>query len=122
VSRRALRALILFSVLSPCLCVSVVKSVFAAGFVPGTEDVPLMPGLAPTEKPVVFDKPQGRIVEAAARGKVTRDGVRRFYKETLPGLGWREEAGEWRREAEALRIETKGRDGDLRVEFSLSPR
>jgi hypothetical protein len=100
----------------------VVKSVFAAGFVPGTEDVPLMPGLATTEKPVVFDKPQGRIVEAAAKGKVTREGVRRFYKETLPGLGWREEAGEWRREAEALRIETKGRDGDLRVEFSLSPR
>jgi hypothetical protein len=100
----------------------VVKSVFAAGFVPGTEDVPLMPGLAPTDRPVVFDKPQGRIVETAAKGKVTREGVRRFYKETLPGLGWREEAGEWRREAEALRIETKGRDGDLRVEFSLSPR
>ena len=34
-------------------------------FVAGTEDVPLMPGLTPVQgSSLVFDKPQGRIVEA----------------------------------------------------------
>ncbi|HEX7969421.1 MAG TPA: hypothetical protein VF502_14470, partial [Stellaceae bacterium] len=48
----------------------------AGDFVPGTEDVPLMPGLASVAgSSLVFDKPQGRIVEAQATGKVTRNAV-----------------------------------------------
>lgn len=101
----------------------VAGSALAAVFVPGTEDVPLMPSLRPVANSnVVFDKPEGRIVESAARGKVTRAAVRRFYAETLPGLGWREEGGMWRREGEALAIDMKGRDGDLTVGFTLTPR
>jgi hypothetical protein len=92
-------------------------------FVPGTEDLPLMPGLtAVANSGVVFDKPQGRIVEASARGKVTRDAVRRFYGETLPGLGWVADKDGWRRESEELKIDFKGRDGDLTVGFTLTPR
>jgi hypothetical protein len=96
----------------------------AEDFVPGTEDLPLMPGLvAVANSGVVFDKPQGRIVEAQAKGKVKRDAVERFYGETLPALGW-ENAGRqrWRREKEALAIDIKGRDGAITVGFTLTPR
>jgi hypothetical protein len=96
----------------------------AEGFVAGTEDVPLMPGLAPVAgSALAFDKPQGRIVEAQARGKVTRTAVRRFYGESLPQLGWTPAGPEtWQRERETLRLELGGSDGDLTVGFTLSPR
>jgi hypothetical protein len=96
----------------------------AGEFVAGTEDLPLMPGLAAVAgSSLVFDKPQGRIVEAQATGKVTRAAVRRFYETTLPELGWKAEGPQsWRREGERLRIDIKGRDGDVRVGFTLSPR
>ena len=41
----------------------------AQQFVPGTEDVPLMRELALVkDSDLVFDKPEGRIIEASARG------------------------------------------------------
>ncbi|HZS82792.1 MAG TPA: hypothetical protein VFA50_07960 [Stellaceae bacterium] len=94
------------------------------GFVAGTEDVPLMAGLHNIEEALlVFDKPEGRIVEAEARGRVKRAAVEKFYAATLPELGWTADGRDaWRREGEGLRIEFKGRDGDLRVGFTLSPR
>ena len=53
-------------------------------FVAGTEDLPLMPGLAAVAgSSLVFDKPQGRIVEAQAAGKVSRSAVQSFYGTTL---------------------------------------
>jgi len=96
----------------------------AAGFVAGTEDVPLMPGLAPMAgSALTFDKPEGRIVEAQASGKVTRAAVQQFYAAALPQLGWTPAGAEtWRREHETLRLDYKGRDGELTVGFTLSPR
>jgi hypothetical protein len=96
----------------------------ADSFVAGTEDVPLMPGLAPIAgSSLTFDKPQGRIVEAQAAGKVTRVAVHRFYAATLPQLGWTEAGADtWRRESETLRLDFRGHDGDLTVGFTLSPR
>lgn len=95
----------------------------AGAFVAGTEDVPLMPGLAEVEgSSFVFDKPQGRIVETQAAGKVTRAAVHSFYAGALPQLGWKSAGADaWRREGEVLRLDFKGRDGDLTVGFSLSP-
>jgi len=95
----------------------------AADFVAGTEDVPLMPGLAPVDgATLAFDKPEGRIVEAKAHGKLARAGVRDFYGATLPQLGWSAGGGDvWRREGEVLRLDFRGRDGDLTVGFTLSP-
>jgi hypothetical protein len=94
------------------------------GFLAGTEDVPLMPGLHNEPNTlVVFDKPQGRIVEAEARGKVTRAAVEKFYAASLPELGWKADGPDgWQRDEEELRIDFKGHDGDLRVAFSLAPR
>ena len=96
----------------------------ADSFVAGTEDVPLMPGLAPVAgSALAFDKPQGRIVEAQASGKVTRAAVHQFYAATLPQLGWKPAGADaWRREGETLRLDFHGRDGDLAVGFTLSPR
>ena len=96
----------------------------ADSFVAGTEDVPLMPGLAPVAgSALAFDKPQGRIVEAQASGKVTRSAVHQFYAASLPQLGWKPAGADaWRRDGETLRLEFHGRDGDLTVGFTLSPR
>jgi hypothetical protein len=96
----------------------------APDFVAGTEDVPLMPGLRNQENTlVVFDKPQGRIVEVEARGRVTRAAAEKFYADSLPPLGWvADGTHRWRRDGEGLRLDIKGRDGDLRVAFSLLPR
>jgi len=96
----------------------------AADFVPGTEDVPLMPGLVTVDgSSIVFDKPEGRIVESAAHGAVSRYDVTRFYAQSLPPLGWRRvgAGNSWRREGEKLRLDFRGPDGDLTVGFSLSP-
>jgi hypothetical protein len=93
-------------------------------FVAGTEDVPLMPGLQPVAgSSLVFDKPQGRIVEAQAAGKTSRDAVHDFYAATLPQLGWKAAGGNvWRRDGEVLRLDFHDHDGALTVGFTLSPR
>lgn len=96
-------------------------------FVAGLEDLPLMPGLSTLEDAaVVFDTPQGRIVEAFATGAVSRAAIEAFYAETLPQLGWTQaDGGSWRREGEALRLEfvegSENRGQGLIVRFALSP-
>ena len=78
------------------LCLALLALAFASiatyaadAFVTGTEDLPLMPGLAIVDGAgVVFDTPQGRIVEAYAKGTARRDAVLDFYAATLPQLGW----------------------------------
>lgn len=91
-------------------------------FLSGTEDLPLMPGL--TEDPdaaMVFESPQGRVLEAEARGDLGLAAVRAFYADTLPQLGWTP-AGDDRftRAGEQLRLEyTAG--PPLAVHFFLAP-
>jgi hypothetical protein len=97
----------------------------AQRFVPGTEDLPLMKELAPVKgADLVFDKPEGRIVEATARGKVTRKAVESFYGATLPQLGWKPavSADTWTRETETLHLDFSGHDGDLWITFTLLPK
>jgi len=95
-------------------------------FVDGIEDLPLMPGLRErAERTLVFDTPQGRIVEAFASGTVAPGAVLDFYAETLPQLGWRRD-GEalFRRAGEVLALEFSAspKDGTgVQVRFSLSP-
>ncbi|MFV3076637.1 hypothetical protein [Niveispirillum fermenti] len=95
-----------------------------AAFVPGTEDVPLAPGLvAAPDDALVFDNPTGRIVQSTATGQAGIDAVTRFYAETLPQLGWTRGAdGRWTRQAEVLDIAIQPQGGRLTVRFQLSPR
>jgi len=92
-------------------------------FVIGIEDLPLMDGLVEDlAAGLVFDKPEGRIVEANAAGVVNISEVREFYAATLGQLGWQPAGnGDYQREDESLRITISGTDGAVTVQFSLSP-
>jgi hypothetical protein len=94
------------------------------GYVADIADLPLMPGLDEVpEAGVAFDKPGGRIVSAYAHGAVGAAEVRRFYRETLPQLGWTpQSATRYTREDEVLQLDLLGRDGDLTVRYTLQPR
>lgn len=95
----------------------------AEEFVAGTEDVPLMPGLKPIlGSALVFDKPEGRIIEAQAQGALSRTKVQSFYASSLPQLGWKKIGpDQWQREAERLTLDFRGEDGHLTVGFTLLP-
>jgi len=112
------------------LCLAFLGLLLAAGavraadaFVTGTEDLPLMPGLAPVAGAgLVFDTPQGRIVEAYAKGSSGREAVLDFYAASLPQLGWQALGRtSYRREGETLRLELYPEGGALTVRFYLSP-
>lgn len=96
-----------------------------AGFIAGVEDLPLMPGLKEiVGAGLVFDKPEGRIVEAYASGSLSAEAVLAFYGRSLPELGWKAaSSAAYHREGERLDLEVLGRDasGTLVVRFSLSP-
>lgn len=95
-----------------------------AAFLSVIDDVPLMPGLA--ERPdaaVVFDKPEGRIVETEATGRLARAEVLKFYAASLPQLGWHARGeGRFLRDREELALSfVSGPGGALTVRFTLSP-
>lgn len=113
-------------------------------FVAGISDLPLMEGLtARPEAGFVFDKPDGRIIEAVAAGRVSAPGVADFYRQVLSQLGWRRDAGAggraadgapsadgpgyrehlyFVREGERLEVSIADREGRVTVRFSLVPR
>lgn len=95
----------------------------AQGFFALLEDVPVMPGLSPVDDAgMEFDAPSGRIVEAYAIGATDRNSVMDFYRATLPQLGWQKtDSTAFLREAESLRIDFFGPDGDLTVRFTVAP-
>lgn len=90
-------------------------------------DLPVMPGLEQIQDAgLSFDKPEGRIVEVAASGKVSCREVVEFYRAVLPQLGWRAAGkGRYRREGEHLNLSfsTSGSASGptLTVRFSLRP-
>ena len=94
------------------------------GYIDQIADLPLMDGLSEVDDAgVSFDKPAGRIVEAFAHGSVKTAHVRRFYRTTLPQLGWtRLRRDAFAREGEKLTLDYLGRSGDLTVRFTLQPR
>ncbi len=96
---------------------------WADGFLSGSDDVPLAPGLTEiTGSGLVFDTPQGRIVEAYAQGPVASAAVLGFYAQALPQLGWtRQSDGRYRRDDEILGIEVTAESRGLSVHFTLSP-
>ncbi len=123
IDRRAVLRLLTLVLLSPAL-----PAAAEPAFVPGFEDLPLMPGLAVVpEAGVQFDKPDGRLVEAVATGAVDPGEVVAFYRKTLPQLGWDAVSQgprriAFRREGETLAIDYSRDRAGLMVRFFLSPR
>jgi hypothetical protein len=92
-------------------------------FVSGFEDLPLMTGLTQVVgNSILFDTPQGRIVQASAVGTVSQSSVMQFYAETLPQLGWAQvEDTEFQREGETLKVEFTDLNQRLEVRFLVEP-
>ena len=92
-------------------------------FVPGFEALPLMKGLeVEPGSAVAFDKPGGRIVEAAATGNVPPARIRSWYGAALPQLGWQPAGkGRFRREGEVLSLAVEADGAGARVAFRLYP-
>lgn len=106
-----------------CCGVSLAGS--AQTFIAGTEDIPLMPGLVEVVGAgLVFDKPDGRIVEAYAEGRgLASVQVLGFYRQTLPQLGWKPISDlQYQREGEDLRLSISTESNRLVVRFDIAPR
>ena len=105
------------------LHLSVAAYAHAQTYVARIEDLPLMPGLIEQDGAgLVFDKPEGRIVEAIAAGAGTPQAVADYYSKVLPQLGWqRRSDGSYMRENERLAIAARADGARVTVQFTLSP-
>jgi hypothetical protein len=115
---------LLCSIIAFAVAATLSVPAFAQSFVPGFEDVPLMPGLrVVSNSGHFFESPAGRLIEISASGAVARPDVNRFYQETMPALGWqRSDDGSFERTNEVLLIESRGHSGNVTVTFRLFPR
>ena len=97
-------------------------------------DLPLMDGLLENrEASILFDSPEGRIINAEAKGNLRASAVRDFYLLVLPSLGWKmdqstsdcEETALYclhaKREEENLTLNMIEDATGLKVLFALSP-
>jgi len=87
-------------------------------------DVPVMPGLIEDEaSAVMFDKPEGRIIEAYAyMDGITVQDVVAFYHGALPQFGWGAVEGNvYFRRSEYLELSFEGDEGKNRVKFMIKP-
>jgi len=82
-----------------------------------------MTGLTEEKTPALnFDKPDGRLVETYAYGKVTAEDAATFYRAVLPEFGWHITDGlVFSREGEMLRIDLIPEGRSLVIRFVLSP-
>lgn len=88
-------------------------------------DVPLMPGLYEMlDESVVFDKPEGRIVESAAASEdLASQEIRAYYRQALPQLGWNPVAeGTFVRQGESLTLRVENQGDYNIVRFMVVPR
>ena len=109
----------------------------SVAFIPGTEDIPLMPALVPLEDGTMrFDTPTGRVVESLAQSRagqsLSPQSLSDFYNQILPGLGWQTDGTGFTRSGERLEIKIWPKSesgssaqnalpGDIIVRFLLSP-
>ncbi|HEC90878.1 MAG TPA: hypothetical protein ENI55_04350 [Alphaproteobacteria bacterium] len=96
----------------------------ADAYLSAVDDLPLMAGLKEAVgQGVVFDAPQGRIVQAYATGPLSPTEVEKFYAATLPQLGWRADGPlRFNREGERLTLEiTETGGASVTVLFILTP-
>jgi hypothetical protein len=87
-------------------------------------DVPIMPGLEELpEMAMSFDKPDGRISQAAAYSDTLKeDDIAAFYKQSLPQMGWDQKSqGTYVRDGEELKISVEKTGASQLVKFQLKP-
>ena len=94
-------------------------------FFESIQDLPLMPGLIErADATLVFDKPEGRVIESVAEMQSLSDEqVRQYYASSLPQFGW-EMAGEdiFVRQNEALQLAFESDSGYEILRIMISPR
>jgi enoyl-CoA hydratase len=118
-------------VLITLFCLLMLQNAWAQNdlqFVPGFEDIPLMPDMEVDEEgQVLFDTTSGRIAEINVATTHPRQAVKKYYHDTLTQLGWHAlDDFKFRREKEKLQLNlSEGKDKSnqhmLLVEFELSP-
>ena len=118
-------------VLITLFCLLMLQNAWAQNdlqFVPGFEDIPLMPDMEVDEEgQVLFDTASGRIAEINVATTHPRQAVQKYYHDTLTQLGWHAlDDFKFRREKEKLQLNlSEGKDKSnqhmLLVEFELSP-
>ena len=93
-------------------------------FDPVIDDLPLLPGLypLPNEATIFVEPHAGRIAESDTQGMVDIDDVYRFYRHTLPHLGWQIiDSRTYHRTGEKLRIDAHADGKITTVRFSIRP-
>lgn len=71
------------------IATATISSAFAATFIDGMEDIPLMQGLQQVKSEnIAFGNEESRFIEVYLSGKVSFQAVEKFYMNTLPQLGW----------------------------------
>lgn len=105
------------------ITISGAKADFEQRFFNGFDALPIMQGLeALSVYDMIFDHPDGRIIEAGAEGNLDIDSIKEFYEETLPQLGWEEiEQNKYQREGEILEIEFIRSNPPVIIRFRLYP-
>lgn len=99
--------------------------------------IPLMAGLAENmDGALVFDSPEGRIINAEASGSVNSQQAYQYYRVVLPSLGWQVESDKEAgmicegnavfclvavREDENLSLNIEEANGSSKITYSLSP-
>ena len=73
---------------------------------------------------LIFDKPEGRIIESlAAIGAVSPQDVQLYYESTLPQFGWRRIAdGAYIRLKERLSLSYEDVDGQSYIKVMVQPK
>ncbi|MCB9990525.1 MAG: hypothetical protein H6867_03975 [Rhodospirillales bacterium] len=94
-------------------------------FFQSLNDVPLMPGLYEMlDESVIFDKPEGRIIESMAAGQgLAGQDIEQFYQQALPQFGWnRVGADTYIRQGETLTLHVENQGDYKIVRFMVAPR
>lgn len=88
-------------------------------FLEAIPDVPVMQGMEEMQDYIlVFDKPEGRIIETLVHtDDISQESIRNYYAQTLPQLGWRKSGSdEFVREQEKLSLQYE--DDFLKITIS----
>lgn len=95
----------------------------AVSFLPGTDDVPQMPGLkVDVTDNMDFDTPVGQIITLEGiDSEATASSLYEFYQTVLPKMGWKQvEKGYFKREKDSLHIIVIRPENPLKVRFEIS--